>query len=153
MKKQNLLALIVLALFFLLSCQDDKGDTEKFIGTWKVESYICNGEQLMSNSKWVSGILKISDNYFQSNFDTFNGFGSKNNLIFYPTNEKWVASNEYVLDERGQIRMGKGSSVKLNIWGNMNINGIYELQGNNLVIKGTESGGRLHHIILTRYSY
>lgn len=153
MKKQNLFALIVLALFFLLSCQEDKGDTEKLIGTWKIESYVWGEKQLLNESMYKSGIFVISPNYFKCGSYESKEYGWKEKSIFYRTNEKWINSYDSEADFIGQIRMENGSSVKLLIWDNQYVNGVYELQGNTLVIKGTQSSGRLHHIILTRYSY
>ena len=51
------------------------------------------------------------------------------------------------------IRFEKRAIVKLQTFENRQIKGVYEMNGNELVINGAEFGGRLHHIVLTRYTY
>ena len=145
----------LLLIFTISSCElkEDKGDTEKFIGTWKVESDIIDGKQVISDVQWTSGIVKIKDDYTLYSDSGIFGSGTNKTEIYFPTEETWTSYSGYVMPETGLIRMEKNSSVKLNIWGNKFINEIYELQGNTLIIKGAEYGGTLHHMILTRYSY
>jgi len=153
MFKSNLSRFLIIAFLILLSCTNDKGETDKYVGTWKVESYVMGGKQLLSESMFKSGIFIISPDYFQCGYYETKEYGWKENSIFYRTHEKWINSYDSESKFMGQIRIEKGSSVKLRIWDNQFVNGVCELQGNTLVIKGTESSGRLHHIKLTRYSY
>ena len=144
-------------IFIISSCEpkEDKGDTEKFIGIWKVDSYIINDEQLMSESNWVSGTIKITNSMIVwSDFGGWGyGHGKYKEEIYFTTEEKWIASQEWDKKLDGCIRFEKGSIVRLETFSNRQIQGVYELNGNQLVIRGAEDAGQLHHIILTRYSY
>lgn len=149
------IAFLLIVLFASCKPKEDKGETEKFIGTWKVESYNINDEQLMSESNWVSGTIRIKNSMIVwSNFGGWGyGHGKHKEEIYFTTEEKWTTSQEWDKKFDGCIRFEKGSIVRLETFSNRQIQGVYELNGNQLVIRGAEDSGHLHNIILTRYSF
>lgn len=129
------------------SCED-KGDSGKFIGIWKVESLIKDGVEEINDQWFLKGTIKIIDAQVTSNFA-----GGSKDWIFYTTEETWVGFRGNKWKVTGQIRFEKGSAIMFRFHDNVSINGIYEWNGSILIIKGESDMGKLYKIVLSRYSF